>query len=259
MAVQTEGTAVPQVQPTSIAQVLLHPSPATKLLSSHASPTTFIPSPQIAVHTLGEAEVQVYPITEAEQSARHFPTPPSSQTSGRMTSPSPHIGVQTDGFPGAQVYPGSTVQVFEQPSIDADKALSHSSVPVLIKSPHVSVQVVAVVGEPPEHVYPGAEPEQSPKQSVNPIRSPSSQVSDVILRPSPQIAEQTLGSEETIHENPVLISQTNEHPSISTAFPSSQSSPLVLTAFPQTSEQRVGEVIVPPEQTHPFASAEQSA
>lgn len=175
-----------------------------------------------------------------------------------MTRPSPQIGEQTEGFPGAQVYPVSTVHVFEQPSIEAEIALSHSSVPVLIKSPHVSVQVVAVVGEPPEQVYPGAEPVQSSRQFVNDIRSPSSHVSEVIQRPSPQIAEQVFGLTAKEQVNPVSMTQRSEHPSNKTAFPSSHNSPEVLILFPHTSLQIVGEVMSPPEQTHPGASAEQS-
>lgn len=258
IAVHTEGTATEQVQPVSMLQVFEHPSPDTKLLSSQFSPTTLIASPQIGVQILGEATVQEYPIFASEQSGKHLPTPKSSHTSGRITSPSPHIGEHTEGFPGAHVYPTSTVHVFEQPSIEAEIALSHCSVPVFIRSPQVSIHVVAVVGVPPEQVYPGAAPVQSPKQLVKDIKSPSSHTSDVIQRPSPQIAEQTFGLTAKEQVNPVSITQRFEQPSNRTAFPSSHSSPEVQILFPQTSLQTVGEVISPPAQTHPGASAEQS-
>lgn len=76
------------------------------------------------------------------------------------------------------------------------------------------MQILGVVVEPPVQVYPGAAPEQSARHPVDPIRSPSSQISPGSFLPSPQIGVQTdLTPKFEVQVNPVSTKQVLEHPS----------------------------------------------
>lgn len=68
---------------------------------------------------------------------------------------------------------------------------SHSSSALAKPSPHVThgylTQIVGEVVDPPVHVYPGADPEQSLRQ---PFYVPASQTSGGTTKPSPQISQE---------------------------------------------------------------------
>lgn len=70
---------------------------------------------------------------------------------------------------------------------------SHCSEAVIMPSPQTSMQMSGVKGVPPEHWYPGREPEQSALHPT-PFWDPSSQSSAALRYPSPQIPTQVVRS-----------------------------------------------------------------
>lgn len=120
------------------------------------------------------------------------------------------------------------------------------------------MHVFGVVEDPPEQVYPGAGPEQSPRQLVVDKRSPSSQNSPIMFFPSPQIGVQVFGLTKVLHVYPVSIKQTFEQPSFEFVFPSSQPSDSVLIPSPHVVVQVYGVELVPPAQVYPVTGPEQS-
>lgn len=68
--------------------------------SSQISPRTFLPSPQIGVHTAGTVVVQVHPVSivQAEEQPSKSAILPSSHDSETVLFPSPQSSIHTQGF-----------------------------------------------------------------------------------------------------------------------------------------------------------------
>lgn len=112
------------------------------------------------------------------------------------------MGIQVEGLGVLkQFQPVSIEQVEEQPSRFIVFPSSQGSEIVTTPSPQTYVQTHGVVVEPPEHVYPGAGPEQSALQFVVPNESPSSHTSPTMFLPSPHIGVQTDGTA-VLHVHP---------------------------------------------------------
>src|ERR1700689_2111062 len=96
---------VGQFQPVSITHELEQPSPDVMLPSSHSSPESMMPSPQIGTGTIVQAPPvlgHVQPAVTCEQSAAQPLLPvvsPSSHASSPSTTPSPHTIVEMHGCP----------------------------------------------------------------------------------------------------------------------------------------------------------------
>src|SRR5580765_5885677 len=156
-----------QVNPPSTLQSGPHPSLGSRFPSSHSSPLSTLPLPQVtaqawvapaAVRQDGSL-VQVFeqPVASPKkrpfgplQSAPPGPWPagygaalfvPQSQPSVPSFLPLPQIdAVQTLGVPVLQVAPGSIEQVDEQPSPSALLPSSHASPPFFMPSPQAGTQ-----------------------------------------------------------------------------------------------------------------------
>lgn len=86
------------------------------------------------------------------------------------------------------------MQIELHPSLSSVFKSSHSSFIVMYPSPHTSMQISGLVGDPPEHEYPVTEPVQSASQLDELSVSPSSHSSVPALSPSPHSVEHRLGS-----------------------------------------------------------------
>ena len=113
---QYHPNAAPEHEyPASIEQEAEQPSPSFALKSSHFSPPLRIPSPQMGLHVVGFAELQVHPQRILHR-VEHHSSP--SHSSPPTTLPSPHTAWLPDEPQKLPVvaHPSSTMHVLEQPS-----------------------------------------------------------------------------------------------------------------------------------------------
>jgi hypothetical protein len=177
-----------QLNPVSIVQVLLHPSPFATFPSSQyvAIKLYLFPSPQISVQVSGvEADPpdQVYPVSIWQLELHPSPdtVPPSSQPSVPTLLLSPQTGEQVSTeveLPPVQVNPNSTVQVFPHPSPLMPFPSSQISAATLRPSPQVEVHTEGA----PEQEKPGSI-KHAPVQPSPDNSFPSSQVSPESITP----------------------------------------------------------------------------
>jgi len=180
-----------QEYPTSTdRQSALHPSPDTKLPSSHTSSPVSIESPHVVEHTLGSAGLHAYPHSTVH--ADEHPSPstvlPSSHPSDVVITSLPHTSWQVD-TPHAGLlhsHPCSApLQSSRHPS--AAPPSSHASSPASIESPHVDEQLL---GFSSLHVYPHSTVHADEHPSSDNV-SPSSHPSPGVLTPFPHTSLQT--------------------------------------------------------------------
>src|SRR3569623_1323162 len=179
-------------EPPSSLQADEHPSPEAVLPSSHSSPVSTLPLPQV----MSQARVVVVPLP-----SRHFgslvqvfeqplPSPknrpfwsPASQDSPGATMPLPHTaGLHLLGVDLSQLAPGSMRQVLEQPSPLSVLPSSQDSVPVRMPSPQSGVHRLPGTRQ----IQPFSTIWQSAEQPSPPLVLPSSQLSLSVRLPSPQ-------------------------------------------------------------------------
>src|SRR6266540_3681043 len=146
-----------QVKPPSFMHLSSQPSPFARLPSSHSSPASTLPLPQLVSHArvvapsrhLGSlVQVFEHPVPSPSNSPLHLSEPgtqsPSSHDSPASTILLPHLAaVHLLGSEVlSQVAPGSTTQVGEQPSSGIVLPSSHPSLPAMIfESPHAGTHL----------------------------------------------------------------------------------------------------------------------
>ena len=196
-----------QVKPASIWQVDEQPSPLVWLPSSHASPASMLPFPQLVEQAcvlpaeLRQVGSLVQVLEQPEPSPLKSPfgpvhptgnfvgSVPQSQASPASFTPLPQMAVVH--FPGAgamavpgQVEAGSTWQVLEQPSPLLVLLSSQVSLPLMTPSPQIGTHGFPATGQR----QPASTVEQSAAQPSPDAVLLSSQASVVASRPSPQMA-----------------------------------------------------------------------
>src|SRR5262249_39546563 len=120
------------VQPVSILQSWLQPSPSFVLPSSHSSPGNFRPSPHTAVHEPPAHFGSMVHVGEQPSNGRRLP---SSHCSLPSTTPSPHV-VWWHTLP-VPAQPVCTLHCASQPwFVPFCAPMSHCSLPAITPSPH---------------------------------------------------------------------------------------------------------------------------
>ena len=142
-----------QLYPASTIQLLEHPFPSIKSLSSHCSPGILRPSPQIGEQTelvINKSFIQFHPVSTFQEASHPSPGVifPSSQVSTPTIYPSFHCSIQVSAVvlsPPDQCHPFiSPVQEELQPFRFEVFPSSQNSVGIFLPSPHIAVQVDAV-------------------------------------------------------------------------------------------------------------------
>jgi hypothetical protein len=133
---------VTQVQPGSIVQPLLQPSPSLVSLSSHSSSCAWMPSPQVELHELGSAlQLKPHSTMHVDEHPSLDSEAPSSHCSLTDTSPLPHSSLHEDCPQAAALHshPCSIVQPLLQPSPLSVSLSSHASSCARMPSPQVEL------------------------------------------------------------------------------------------------------------------------
>src|SRR4030095_7044991 len=168
------------MNPGSILQSFVQPSPSTLLPSSQASLTT-MPSPQRDMH---EPVLQSGSFWQAAEQPSNGRALPSSHPSAPSTFLSPQVVCEhVLGLP-LHFHPSSILQVAEQPSPAVALPSSPSSGSTATPSPHRAMRWHGC----PEGVqeYPGSTVRQLAAQPSSAAVLPSSQASSWLRTPSPQ-------------------------------------------------------------------------
>ena len=147
------------------------------------------------------------------------------------------------GCPGLGILhfqPCSILQSLVHPSPSIELLSSHSSVPLTMPSPQISVQVSFPVKDPPSHMNPGSFMQLLEHPSPFCV-FPSSHSSDMDLISFPQTSSQVSTDvvEPPFQAYPGSISQLIEHPSPAMRFPSSHSSAGTLRESPHSARHTV--------------------
>ena len=149
------------MNPGSILQAAVHPSPSTLLPSSHASLTT-MPSPQRDMHEPFVAVLQSGSFWQSAEQPSNGSALPSSHPSAPSTFLSPQVVCEhVLGLP-LHFHPSSILQVAEQPSPAVALPSSHSSGNTTTPSPQRAMRWQGCPGG--VHENPGSTVRQSAAQ-----------------------------------------------------------------------------------------------
>ena len=223
------------VYPHSTVHAHEHPSSAIVLPSSHPSDvvTTLLPHTSWQLDRPHAELLHSHPSTSPLQSSRHpSAAPPSSHTSLPASIESPHVVEHTLGSAVLHVYPHSTVHVDEHPSSDTVLPSSHPSFPMRLPSPHIVLHADPEHGPLSTHAYASSTAPQSPLHPSPSTVFPSSHASAPVMIESPHVVlhVSAVVAVPPLHVYPHSTVHVDEHPSLSSVFPSSQKLTIVSSA-----------------------------